>query len=740
MTNKFRVLVIAALVAMSLYACAPMQQEQIAGAPGRVIPVDNGLHVAVPTSIATAVPALVVDTKGGQSNLVEYRVNATPVYQMNKSGDEVLLSDTTITAGDGIEWELVTSHTTGDTEAMRLDFNQVDNAVDTDDAVVLKIEAVSESGDAGDTLRGISMVYEEGTANTIMDAGIAIDNAETTAATMTDAIIVTSSGVANGVTDAVDVSATNIANAINIGANPILGGDETLILGTPDDALTITRNDSGSVTFTCADDDANAECIYDSGGTGNVQVGTADTTSVNVRGAAVDVDVTGAVSIDGDAASNVSVAGAGIDLTLASAAGRVVVQGSEAAVDAVLLDADADAVSGITMATGATSGYALTGGPFDLDVTGAVSLDADLASNWNTAAGDITLEAEVGSVVLKGDEAVADAVYIDANDAAGTGVTIDVGATTGLIISGGVTNIGNGTPVDAAGDNDLFVTADMEVDGTAYFDGAVDMDSTLDVAGAVALASDVTLAADSTGGNLGAKNEFIGLPRIKLMGVGTGTNPASQTISLFDDDPTGEWAAVDGSTVLSLSTDPVKYGTNSLKIAWNADAVATDGFLDAGLGAAAAWDDMESCGLLVQSDTAWASGDLTLVLTDDGGARTFSIPALTEVNKWTWLEVDISTGDLSAISDVAILMSAQGEAALGAFNMYIDIGYVWDIDDEEALDVAIQQDGVLGVVDPADGTNLAELTNYIVHYESGVDFLVWITDESAAYPMVMVAY
>ena len=174
---------------------------------------------------------------------------------------------------------------------------------------------------------------------------------------------------------------------------------------------------------------------------------------------------------------------------------------------------------------------------------------------------------------------------------------------------------------------------------------------------------------------------------------------------------------------------------------WNADAVATDGFVDANGAAGAAYDDMESAGLLVRSDVTWASADLTLVLEDDGGARTFDIPALTVTDTWTWLEVNIATGDLSAVSDVSILMSAQGESALGAFTMYMDILWVWDSDDEETLSEEIVLDGILGVVDPVDGTNLVEFTNYIIHYESGSDTsLVWITNESAQYPMILIAY
>ncbi|MBI4040313.1 MAG: hypothetical protein HY390_00435, partial [Deltaproteobacteria bacterium] len=54
-------------------------------------------------------------------------------------------------------------------------------------------------------------------------AGIRIDNVENTADSMTDGILVTSSGINNGVTDGVDVSADNITNAINVGANTITG-------------------------------------------------------------------------------------------------------------------------------------------------------------------------------------------------------------------------------------------------------------------------------------------------------------------------------------------------------------------------------------------------------------------------------------------------------------------------------------------------------------------------------------
>jgi len=70
----------------------------------------------------------------------------------------------------------------------------------------------------------------------------------------------------------------------------------------------------------------------------------------------------------------------------------------------------------------------------------------------------------------------------------------------------------------------------------------------------------------------------------------------------------------------------------------------------------------------------------------------------------------------------------------------VDIGYVWDSADEEALGVAIQQDGILGVINTETGAQLVELTDYLVHYESGSDFIVYITDQSSANIAVLAAY
>ena len=95
----------------------------------------------------------------------------------------------------------------------------------------------------------------------------------------------------------------------------------------------------------------------------------------------------------------------------------------------------------------------LDGDGFDVNITAGFSIDGDAASNISLSAQDLTIEAETGSITIKGDEAAADAVLIDANDAVTTGLTINVGSVSGVTISGGGLNMSNSpiTNIGAAG-------------------------------------------------------------------------------------------------------------------------------------------------------------------------------------------------------------------------------------------------------------------------------------------------
>ena len=195
------------------------------------------------------------------------------------------------------------------------------------------------------------------------------------------------------------------------------------------------------------------------------------------------IDSTGAISIDAAAASNFSVTGAGIDLTLASAAGRIIVNGEEAAANAVtLLSAaggiDANAALQINIdssqaaaadsvrivASAADGGMDIdsgTGG-LTIDTTGAFSIDGAAASNVTVAGAgiDLTVSSAAGRVVVDGGEAAADGVRIVSSAAAG-GIDIDAGTAGMTLDSTGAISIDAATASNltcAAGDLTLGAT------------------------------------------------------------------------------------------------------------------------------------------------------------------------------------------------------------------------------------------------------------------------------------------
>lgn len=327
-------------------------------------------------------------------------------------------------------------------------------------------------------------------------------------------------------------------------------------------------------------------------------------------------------------------------------------------------------------------------------------------------------------------------------DASGT-VMLSALATNAADAQNAVTGVSNGLLFEGAS-ADGFETILTPADPTA--DRTVTLQ---DATGTVALtiqSVDMTLSEDETGGNAGAKNEFIGLPRIKLIGGGQGTNPGNQTIVLADDSPEGEFAPIDASVTEAAEAAIYRVGAGSYKMTWAADAAENDGVIDAALFGGASLEDQESIGLWLYSSVALAAGDLQIAIVDNGGTRKFNIPAVATANQWTWVEVDISTLDAGTgdvCSDFAISMTAQGAAAAALdaeWVLYFDTGYAWDATDEEALGYAILQDGVLGVVNTESGANLVEYTDYLVHYESGVDFIVYISDQSTADIVALVAY
>lgn len=267
------------------------------------------------------------------------------------------------------------------------------------------------------------------------------------------------------------------------------------------------------------------------------------------------------------------------------------------------------------------------------------------------------------------------------------------------------------------------------------------------ISDATALQGDVTITSDATGGNLGASNSLTGIINSKLITFGTMTNGAAssaKTVALMDDTPAAEFSAVTVGVAPTDTQDATyaRVGTNSLKLAWPATSVAGDGVQWTAF-SAADWTTEESVGFWLMTSEAVAAGDLTFVIVDSTADHAFDIPAITTANKWTWVEVDISalaTTDGDAVTNYKILLSTAGATAHGAFNTYFDGGYKWDATEELALGVdLVDSPGavrtVLSLTKANTGTHdfvaLVEGTAFFVHYESGNDFLVSITDNSA---------
>jgi len=252
--------------------------------------------------------------------------------------------------------------------------------------------------------------------------------------------------------------------------------------------------------------------------------------------------------------------------------------------------------------------------------------------------------------------------------------------------------------------------------------------------------------------NTGTAPGIVGVPALEFIAVGTMTNGTTNTLALMDDSPSGEWAAHDADTTVAegSATGIESIGSSSLHAMFSAEADLGDGVHD---GVAYSFAADESVGMWVFCDTTLAAGDIVFDITDNpaGSAKT-NFPAYYTANVWEWLEIDISAvADASkdVITDISIELSAAGasKAAAAAFNCYFDGAWKWDAVDEEALGVNLLERGVVGVIVVATAAGsgntpsmLVEDTGYFVHYESGNDFIVTITDQSAASGLVVAAY
>lgn len=358
--------------------------------------LDGALQVNIASS-QNAASAIVINASAGGIDLTNTGTAGEDIdiastgASVNISASEAVSTAITLTASDAAGGITVASGTGG-------------TALDSTGAISLDGAAASNFSVSG---AGIDLNVESAAGRVVLDGGEAAADAISITASDVGGGITVASGTAGIIVDttgAISLDAAAASNYTVTGAGidltldsaagrVVLDGGEAAA-----DALSITASDvAGGITAAA--------------GTGGIIV-----------------DTTGAISLDAAAASNYSVSGAGIDLTLLSAAGRVIIDGGEAAVNAVTIGAT-DAAGGIDINAG-------TGG-ITIDSGDAISIDAVAASNiTTTGAGiDLTLSSVGGSLVLDADEASATAIGITASDAAG-GITLTAG-TGGIIMSSG---------------------------------------------------------------------------------------------------------------------------------------------------------------------------------------------------------------------------------------------------------------------------------------------------------------
>lgn len=207
----------------------------------------------------------------------------------------------------------------------------------------------------------------------------------------------------------------------------------------------------------------------------------------NAAAGAITVDTAAGVSIGGATASNFTVTGASADLTLASVGGSIKIDGSEAAVDAISIQAS-DAGGGIDIDFG-SGGLAIDG------TSGGYAITADAASSVGvTGAGiDLTVDSAAGRVVVNGEEAAANAITLlsaagglDADVALQMNLASSQAAADAIVINASA----GGVDITAStNDLDLVATAaSVNLDGgeaaadavsiqASNADGGIDMDS-----------------------------------------------------------------------------------------------------------------------------------------------------------------------------------------------------------------------------------------------------------------------
>lgn len=380
-------------------------------------------------------------------------------------------------------------------------------------------------------------------------------------------------------------------------------------------------------------------------------------TDLTATGAVSFTGATGAIVMTSATASSFGTTGAGIDLTLDSAAGRVIVNGEEAAANAItLLSAaggiDVDAALQINIASSQNAADAIrivaSAGGIDVDAVGAAGEDINIT---NTG----------GSVVIVATESAADSIVISSSNGgiditaagAAAGEDIDITATGSSINITATENNAGAIIVRANGGTSERVTL-LASQGTGA--DSINLESTaggITLSAALATADAINLAASAGGVDID------GALQVNIASSQNAVDAIRIVASAGGIDIDAVGAATEDINITNTGGSIVIVATESV-----ADAIRMNAS-----GAAGGFDiDAGSNGFIVDTST----GAISL---DSGLASNFTVTGAADLSLISSLgSVNITAGEDAA--DAIVLSAGAGGIdilATGAAGQDIDI-------------------------------------------------------------------
>lgn len=383
-----------------------------------------------------------------------------------------------------------------------------------------------------------------------------------------------------------------------------------------------------------------------SGTTGDLLAINADG-SVKWDTAALDINHTGAFTVDGtgggisldsDTASNFTVASGNLTLSTTTSGTLAVTSAGTLDLDGVAVNIDSSGAMNITAADGqmlnlvggdGTAGVSINGtGAVTVaaEASQALTLTGNAASTWHTSAGDLTVggASQAGSLILQSAEATADAVKINASNAAG-GIDIDAG-------SGGV-------DIDiASGSFDVLAGSTFSIDGT----GASNVTATSgDLTVSTATSGDLNLtAADNI--NI---NSHVELAADKNFGPSLTANETLAAGDIVAVDSSGQWSKADADASLAAATG------------YHPAGVAQAAITDAAAGAVASMPGASIQVAFVGEDKTAARGKVCY-LSVTAGKASLTAPAAAGSHIYR-LGIVLENGHISNAESLSVLWQPQ---------------------------------------------------------------------------------